>query len=100
MNPNNARRRNFADVVAAAGVDGKLTPHDLRHSMNSLADAVGIPEKVRSERLGHADSAITRTTYTHTIDGQAREAATKIDELLQKNLDLELIRASLTRKAT
>jgi integrase len=83
VNPNNARRRNFLDVLAAAKIDGKLTPHDLRHSMNSLADAVGGPEKVRSERLGHADAAITRTTYTHTIDGQARDAATKLDELLR-----------------
>jgi integrase len=86
VNPNNARRRNFGDVVKAANIAGKLTPHDLRHSMNSLANAVGIPEKVRSERLGHADSAITRTTYTHTIDGQAREAAIRIDELLQPHL--------------
>lgn len=85
MNPNNARRRNFADVCAAAKIEGNLTPHDLRHSMNSLANAVGVSEKDRSERLGHADSKITRTTYTHTIDGQARDAAKKIGELLRSS---------------
>jgi integrase len=82
VNPTNARRRNFAETVKRALIAGKFTPHDLRHTMNSLADSVGVTEKVRSERMGHADSAITRAVYTHTIDGQARDAAAKIDSLL------------------
>jgi len=82
ISPNNARRRNFAETVARAKITGSLTPHDLRHTMNSLGGAAGIGEKVRSERMGHADSTITRRVYTHTIDGQAREAATKIDQIL------------------
>jgi len=83
VSPNNARRRNFAETVKRAKISGPFTPHDLRHSMNSFADAAGITEKVRSERLGHADSQITRRTYTHTIDGQARDAARAIDRLLR-----------------
>ena len=82
--PNNARRRNFAAVKERAKIQGSLTPHDLRHTMNSFGDVAGVPEKVRSERMGHADSAITRRVYTHTIDGQARDAATRIDTLLSE----------------
>ena len=82
VSPNNARRRNFAETVRRAKIEGPLTPHDLRHTMNSIGGAAGIPEKVRSERMGHADSAITRRVYTHTIDGQAREAAAKIDKFI------------------
>jgi integrase len=84
VSPGNARRRSFAKIVSAAHIDGSLTPHDLRHAMNSIADAAGVTEKVRSERLGHADSQITKMVYTHTIDGQAREAALRIDEMLTR----------------
>jgi hypothetical protein len=60
VSPGNARRRSFGKIVSAAHIDGGLTPHDLRHTMNSIADAAGVTEKVRSERLGHADSQITK----------------------------------------
>ena len=83
VSPNNARRRNFVDTKARAGIAGSFTPHDLRHTFNSIGNAAGITEKVRSELMGHADSAITRTVYTHTIDGQARAAVFAIDSLLQ-----------------
>ena len=82
ISPNNARRRNFVDTRIRAGIVGSFTPHDLRHTFNSIGNAAGITEKVRSELMGHADSAITRTVYTHTIDGQAREAVDRVDAML------------------
>jgi integrase len=68
--PGNPRRRSFARIVSAAHIDGDLTARDLRHTMNSIADAAGVTEKVRSERLGHADSQITKMVYTQPLTGK------------------------------
>jgi integrase len=84
-NPNNARKRNFADVVERAGIKGKLVPHDLRHTFNSIANAKGVDEKTRSSMMGHSDSAITRTVYTHVIPGESRKAAKAVNDALKPN---------------
>ena len=83
MNPQNARRHNFAKTKERAKLSGNLTPHDLRHSMNSFGHAAGVPEKVMSARMGHANSQITREVYTHSIDADTRDAAIRIDTLLR-----------------
>jgi len=54
--------------VAAAG----LTEH--------IAD--GVPVKVVSERLGHANATITLTVYQHVHPGMGREAAERFAALL------------------
>ena len=56
-------------------------PSPLRNTTNSPGGADGIGEKAWSERMRHVDNTITRRVYTQTIDRQACEAATKIDEL-------------------
>jgi integrase len=46
----------------AAGLP-KIRLHDVRHSYATAALAAGIPAKIVSERLGHANIAITMDTY-------------------------------------
>ena len=43
--------------------------HDVRHSYATTALAAGIPAKIVSERLGHANVQITLDTYSHVIPG-------------------------------
>ena len=56
--------------------------HDIRHSYASAALAAGIPTKVVSERLGHANVMITLDTYSHVLPGLQEAAAAKVAELI------------------
>ena len=47
----------------------KIRLHDVRHSYATAALAAGVPAKVVSERLGHANIAITMDTYSHVLPG-------------------------------
>jgi integrase len=56
--------------------------HDLRHTHATLLLADGVPVKVVSERLGHANATITLTVYQHVHPGMGREAADRFAALL------------------
>jgi integrase len=58
----------FRQHVRAAGLP-RIRLHDVRHSYASAALAAGVPAKVVSERLGHANIAITMDTYSHVLPG-------------------------------
>ena len=54
-----------------------MTPHGLRHLHASLLLAQGLPIPAVSQRLGHANSAITMAVYAHALsqdDSQATAA--------------------------
>ena len=55
--------------------------HDLRHSAASLLLADGVPVKVVSEMLGHADVATTLRIYAHVLEGAQEQAASYMDKL-------------------
>lgn len=57
--------------------------HDLRHTHGSLLIKDGIPVKVVSERLGHANIAFTMQTYQHVLPGMQADAATAAERLAQ-----------------
>jgi integrase len=56
--------------------------HDLRHSYASAALRAGVPAKVVSERLGHANISITLDTYTHVLPEQDAQAAVSVARLI------------------
>jgi integrase len=49
--------------------------HDLRHTHGSLLIKEGVPVKVVTERLGHANIAFTIETYQHVLPGMQADAA-------------------------
>jgi integrase len=55
--------------------------HDLRQSHGSLLLKEGIPIKVVSERLGHANVAFTMQTYQHLLPGMQADAARTTERL-------------------
>ena len=72
-------------VVEQAGAHAGLPPirlHDVRHSYATAALAAGIPAKVVSERLGHANIAITLDVYSHVIPGMDAQAASAVARLI------------------
>jgi len=56
--------------------------HDVRHSYATAALAAGIPAKVVSERLGHANIAITMDVDSHVIPGMDGQAANAVASLI------------------
>jgi hypothetical protein len=56
--------------------------HDLRHTHASLLIMDGVPVKVVSERLGHANVAFTMHTYQHLLPGMSPAAARQFAALL------------------
>lgn len=61
-----------------------LTPHGLRHLHASLLLAKGLPVTTVSQRLGHANAAITMTVYAHSLKRQDEEAAKAMQAVLER----------------
>jgi integrase len=45
----------------------------------------GVPVKVVTERLGHANPAYTMATYQHVLPGMHADAATTFQQLIKPN---------------
>jgi len=80
LDGNNVRERSFAKLLTRA----KLPPmrfHNLRHAAASLLMAEGVPIKVISEVLGHADITVTLKIYAHLMPAAQEQAASAMDRL-------------------
>ena len=71
----------FNRIVARADVP-RVRLHDVRHTHGTLLIKEGIPVKVVSERLGHANPAFTIDTYQHVLPGMQTEAARIFEDLI------------------
>ena len=71
----------FERIVAHAGVP-KIRLHDLRHTHGTLLIKEGVPVKVVSERLGHANPTFTIDTYQHVLPGMQAQAARIFENLI------------------
>jgi integrase len=70
--------RQLKPVAKAAGV-GNVTWHLLRHSNATLHDSLGTPLGTVQALLGHSSSEITRQVYLHSLPGDRRVAAEKLE---------------------
>lgn len=59
-----------------------ISLHDLRHTHATIMLKAGVPVKVVSERLGHANAAFTMSVYQHVLPGMQAEAAAVFAALL------------------
>jgi integrase len=78
---NNIGQREFAKLVKVAEVR-RIKFHGLRHTSATLALLAGVPLKVVSFRLGHANVGITADVYSHAIAEVQKDAARKMGALL------------------
>jgi len=58
--------------------------HDLRHTHASHLLKDGVPVNVVSQRLGHAEPAITLNVYSHVLPGMQEKAAAAVDEMMNE----------------
>ena len=70
-------------AVRAGIVSRPIPLHGLRHTHGSIGIAVGVPVKVKAERLGHGSPAFTMSVYQHTLPGMQREAAAMIAQAVR-----------------
>jgi integrase len=71
----------FHQLVTGAGLR-VIRLHDLRHTNASLALDAGVDVKIMSDRLGHANTAITNDIYTHVSTDVGRAAAARLAGLI------------------
>lgn len=60
--------------------------HDLRHTHATLLLSAGVNVKIIQERMGHAKVTTTLDTYSHVVPTLQREAAEKLDSMIQANI--------------
>jgi integrase len=78
----NLHNRSWKPLLKRAGLPHSVRFHDLRHSCISLLLGQGVPVKVVSEMVGHADVSITLSVYAHALPDMQRTAADSVDEAL------------------
>jgi integrase len=81
LEPRNVYR--YFDRVRDSADLGSHTFHGLRHDFASLLLAGGTPQRIVMEMMGHSNYSMT-TRYQHVPDALQREAAGRLDELLQR----------------
>jgi integrase len=81
LEPRNVYR--YFDRVRGKADLGSHTFHGLRHDFASLLLAGGTPQWIVMEMMGHSNYSMT-TRYQHVPDALQREAAGRLDELLQR----------------
>src|SRR6266571_1407258 len=73
--------RMFARLAREAGLPD-LTLHGLRHTYATASLQAGVPVKVVSQRLGHANTAITSDLYQHVLKAMDADAANAVARLI------------------
>lgn len=71
----------LAAACAEYGVP-RITPHGLRHLMVSLSMELGLSVAAVSKRVGHSNSHVTLSTYTHALPESGRVVADALGGLL------------------
>jgi integrase len=72
---------NFHRQLDKAGLPQRRF-HDLRHSCATLLLMQGVSPRVVVDVLDHSQIALTMNTYSHVIPELKRDAADRIEELL------------------
>ncbi len=77
----NFHKNSWRPLLQRAGLPHARV-HDLRHTAATLMLSRGIPVKVVSEMLGHADVSTTLSIYAHVLPDMQDSAANEMDNLL------------------
>lgn len=71
-------REYFAQALLDSGIITTHTPHDCRHTFNSLLDKADVNKSCRLKLMGHSGDGINEKVYTHKTIEELREAVEKI----------------------
>jgi integrase len=76
-------RREFRAALAAAGIQGRWTPRELRHTFVSLMSDSGVPVEEIARLAGHANSRTTELVYRHQLRPVMEKGAEAMDQLFK-----------------
>jgi len=82
LSVHNVHNRSWKPLLKRAGLPASTRMHDLRHTCATLLLSRGVPVKVVSEMLGHADVAITLAVYQSVLPDMQESAAKAMDDVL------------------
>jgi integrase len=68
-------RKFVSRVARAAGIEGRVTPYDLRHTATSLMSAAGHSAEKLADLLGHRDTRMVFKHYRHPVTASVEVAA-------------------------
>lgn len=74
INPSNLRRL-VGRFAEEAGIEGVLTPYDMRHTATSLISAGGLSAERLADLLGHKDTRMVFEHYRHPVTSSVSVAA-------------------------
>ena len=97
LNRNMVLRKYLRPLLAKSGLSERTRFHDLRHAAASLLLAQGTPIPVVSEMLGHSNSSITMSIYSHALPDAPTVAAANMDALLLNDSNLDSRRVGTTQ---
>ena len=75
--------REYKSLLKKAELPTTLRFHDLRHSAASLLLAEGVHPRAIMELLGHSSITVTMNVYGHVMPAMMRDAADKMDAILE-----------------
>lgn len=77
-------KRKLYPLLDSLGIErGGL--HAFRHTNSTLMDRLGVPLKVRQQRLGHSDPSLTLGVYTHIASEDDERFAEQLGGILRPN---------------
>jgi integrase len=77
--------RDYKSLLKKLELPTTLRFHDLRHSAASLLLSQGVHPRAIMELLGHSSIAVTMNVYGHVMPAMMRDAADKMESLLDTN---------------
>lgn len=86
MNMRNIVKRNLRPALREAKIAPGFRLYDLRHAHATLTAAAGAPLRVVADQLGHANPAITITTYQHSTADMTRTVAGIFERMLEQDV--------------
>jgi integrase len=92
LHPDNFVKRRLTPLVKMLGLKGGL--HAFRHGNASALDELGVPMKIRQERLGHHNPRTTMK-YTHKIVDADVQLAQQLDDLFCPDEHKEILCATV-----
>lgn len=72
-------RRSVTRLARRAGIEGRWTPYELRHSAASILSAAGVRLEDVGDVLGHKDATVTAKVYRHLIEPTVTAGASAME---------------------
>jgi integrase len=77
-------KRRLYPLLDSLGI-GRGGLHAFRHANSTFMDQLGVPLKVRQQRLRHSDASLTLGVYTHVASEDDARFAEQLDRILRPN---------------